>query len=218
MFKKLGSYRPSGAMSVALLALFFALGGPGYARQVIHLLDGHQIKKGSIEADRLSKKAQAALRSRTGPRGSTGKQGPRGYSGSTGAQGPRGDSGSPGAPGPAGSAVAYARVSMSSGSVTLTESKNISQSQVSAAASNPGVICFHDLGFAVKSMVASPLGVYGQATNNRTFVSVGPKATATGCPTSSPADFNTEAFVTAYDASTIGGPREFPYDIEVWFQ
>jgi hypothetical protein len=80
------------------------------------------------------------------------------------------------------------------------------------------VVCFHDLGFTVNSMVASPIGVYGQATNNRAFVSVGPNALAQGCPSSTPSTFNTEAFVTAYDVSPLGGPREFPYDIEVWFQ
>jgi hypothetical protein len=50
------------------------------------------------------------------------------------------------------------------------------------------------------------------------FVSVGPNALAQGCPSSTPSTFNTEAFVTAYDVSPLGGPREFPYDIEVWFQ
>jgi Collagen triple helix repeat (20 copies) len=212
MFRKMRSYRPSGAMLVALLALFLSLGGLGYAGQVVNLLDGHQIKKGTIEADRLSNKARAALRGRSGPRGL------RGAKGDPGPQGATGTRGAPGAAGAPGTAVAYARITVTNGSVTLKESKNLSQSQVSAATSNPGVVCFHDLGFTVNSMVASPVGVYGQATNNRTFVSVGPHALAQGCPPSSPATFNTEAFVTAYDASPLTGPREFPYDIEVWFQ
>src|ERR1700722_20037255 len=209
MFRKMRSYRPSGAMLVALLALFLSLGGLGYAGQVVNLIDGHQIKKGTIEADRLSKKARATLKGRSGPRG------PRGAKGSPGA---RGATGAGGAAGPAGTAVAYARIIVASGTVRLADSKNISQSQVSAATSNAGIVCFHDLGFTVKSMVASPVAVYGQATNNRAFVSVGPNATATGCPSSTPASFNTEAFVSAYDVSPLQGPREFPYDIEVWFQ
>jgi hypothetical protein len=210
MFRKMRSYGPPGAMLVALLALFLSLGGLGYAGQIVNLLDGHQIKKGTIEADRLSNKARAALRGRTGPRGL------RGAKGDPGPQGQPGARGAPGAAGAAGTAVAYARVTVASGSVTVKESKNLSQSQVSAAASNP--VCFHDLGFTVSSMVASPVAVYGQATNNRTFISVGPRALAQGCPSSSPAAFNTEAFVTAYDASPLNGSREIPYDIEVWFQ
>jgi Collagen triple helix repeat (20 copies) len=215
MLRKMRSYRPSGAMLVALLALFLSLGGLSYAGQIVNLLDGHQIKKGTIEADRLSTKARAALRGRTGPRGPRGATGNPGPQGATGA---RGAPGAAGAAGPAGTAVAYARIIVASGTVRLNDSKNISQAQVSAVTSNPGVVCFHDLGFTVKSMVASPVGVYGQATNNRTFVSVGPNALGQGCPSSSPANFNTEAFVTAYDVSPLSGPREFPYDIEVWFQ
>jgi len=212
MFRRMWSYRPSAAMLVALLALFLSLGGLGYAGQIVNLLDGHQIKKGTIEVDRLSKQARLALRGRTGPRGLRGAQG------NPGPQGPAGTRGAPGATGGAGTAVAYARITVASGSVTLSDSKNLSQSQVSAATSNPGVICFHDLGFTVKNMIASPVAVYGSATNNRTFISVGPNAMATGCPSSTPATFNTEAFVSAYDVSPLGGPREFPYDIEVWFQ
>jgi hypothetical protein len=206
MFRRIRSCRISGAMVVALAALFVSLGGLGYAKQIANLIDGHQIKKGSIEADRLSKKARSSLRGQTGSRGRQGNQGAQGPKGSTGTQGP------------AGSAVAYAKVTMTSGSVTLTASKNISQSQVSAATSNPGVVCFHNLNFTVKNMVASPVAVYGFATYNRVFVSVGPNSTASGCPSGTP-PFNNEAFVTAYDASTFNsGPREFPYTVDVWFQ
>src|SRR5437763_695665 len=108
MFARIRSYRVSGAMVVALVALFISLGGLGYARQIVHLIDGHQIKKGSIEADRLSKKARSALRGQTGPRGRQGVQGGRGD------QGPKGTTGGPG---PAGTAVAYARVIVASGTV-----------------------------------------------------------------------------------------------------
>jgi len=199
-------------MLVARLALFLSRGGMSYAGQIVTLLDGHQIKKGTIEADRLSKKARASLRGRAGPRG------PRGATGNPGPAGARGAPGGTGAAGTAGTAVAYARIIVASGMVRVEDTKNISQSQVSVATGNPGVVCFHDLGFTVKSMVASPVAAYGQATNNRAFVSVGPNALATGCPSSTPATFNTEATVSAYDVSPAGGPREFPYDIEVWFQ
>src|ERR1700729_3373570 len=107
MFRKMRSYRPSGAMLVALLALFLSLGGLGYAGQVVNLIDGHQIKKGSIEADRLSKQARGTLKGRTGSRGA---RGAKGNAGPQGAAGARGAPGATGGAGPAGTAVAYARI------------------------------------------------------------------------------------------------------------
>ena len=51
----------SGAIGCALgaLALFIALGGPTYAA---NLINGKSIKKGTIEADRLTAKARTSLR------------------------------------------------------------------------------------------------------------------------------------------------------------
>lgn len=124
----------------------------------------------------------------------------------------------PGDTGLAGSAVAYARVTISGGVVTMAASKNISQAQVTAATSNSGIVCFHDLGFTVKNMIATPVAVYGLATDNRAFVSVGPNSVASGCPSSTPPSFDNVAFVSAYDASSITGPGPFIYDVDVWFQ
>lgn len=42
---------------ISCLALFFAVGGVGYARKVVHLIDGHQIKKASIPGNRLQNNA-----------------------------------------------------------------------------------------------------------------------------------------------------------------
>ena len=147
-----------------------------------------------------------------------GPQGSQGQPGIQGAQGQPGIQGAPGSMGSAGTAVAYARVSVGSGTVALAYSKNISQSQVAAAKSNPGVVCFHDLGFKVKNVVASPVAVYGLAEDNRAYVSVGPNAVAAGCPSSTPASFENVAFVSAYDASLITGPGPFTSDINVWFE
>jgi len=108
---------------------------------------------------------------------------------------------------------------MTDAGITVTASKNISQSQVSLASGNPGIICFHDLGFNVTSMVASPVAQYGFANDNQTFVSVEPRSYASGCPTSTPANFDTEAFVSAWDATTlVGGPKAFTGRVEVWFE
>ena len=93
---------PSPAMVVSLISLFFALGGVGYAKKVVHLIDGSTIKKGSIPLDRLSSSARATLKGNRGPQGFQGPQGPQGL---PGAQGPKGDPGSPGkdgVPGPPG--------------------------------------------------------------------------------------------------------------------
>jgi hypothetical protein len=72
-------HRPSlGAISAVTgcLALFFAVGGVGYAKQIVHLVDGSTIKKGTIQADRLSSTAQRALKGNQGPVGNQGAQGP----------------------------------------------------------------------------------------------------------------------------------------------
>lgn len=138
-------------------------------------------------------------------------------------EGPQGDKGDPGAKGDTGAkgatgtAVAYAQVRMTDAGVIVTASKNISQSQVSLASGNPGIICFHDLGFNVTSMVASPIAQYGYANDNQTFVSVGPDTYATGCPDTTLA--NNEAFVSAWDATTLAGvPKAFTGYVNVWFE
>jgi hypothetical protein len=149
-----------------------------------------------------------------GAKGDPGAKGDTGAKGATGAQAPKGDPGAPGAPG---TAVAYAQVRMTDAGVIVTASKNISPSQVSPASGNPGIICFHDLGFNVTSMVASPIAQYGIAIGNQTFVSVGPDTYATGCPDTTLA--NNEAFVSAWDATPLGGvPKAFTGYVNVWFE
>jgi hypothetical protein len=84
----------SPAMVVALIALFFAVGGVGYAQKLVHLvINGSQIKKGSIGLDRLSPTAQRALKGR---KGDPGIQGTPGANGIQGTPGGKGDQGVPG--------------------------------------------------------------------------------------------------------------------------
>jgi hypothetical protein len=78
--------------TIALLALFLALGGSSYA--AANLINGSKIKPHSIPKNRLTNAAIAGLR---GSRGSAGPQGPPGP---LGQQGPQGAPGAQGPPGP----------------------------------------------------------------------------------------------------------------------
>jgi hypothetical protein len=88
---------------VALLALFFALGGTAFAAGNALLprdsVGTTQVVNGSLQTNDLSKTAQRALKGKTGPRG------PVGPAGAAGAQGPPGASGAQGVQGPPGQAA-----------------------------------------------------------------------------------------------------------------
>jgi collagen triple helix repeat protein len=118
----------SAAIAIALLSLFVALGGPGYAATAVrHVMfaanadkiDGIHASKTPkprmlLPLDRFGKLPASVLTLTAGPRGSAGPQGPAGAKGDTGpagatgakgdqgAQGPKGDTGATGPPGPAG--------------------------------------------------------------------------------------------------------------------
>jgi hypothetical protein len=109
-------HRPSPALAVALLALFIALGGTGFAAT-------HFQKPGSVNA-------KAAKKTNRGPRGFRGFKGPRGPAGPKGPAGSAGAAGAPGAAGPAGSALAYARVV--NGVLDAANSKNVTVTQAMA--------------------------------------------------------------------------------------
>ncbi len=113
------------ATVISAIAVFFALGGIGYAAATIGTSD---IKNGAVTAKKLHKKAvttkkikNGAVNSKKvkdnslkcldvrftcpptgapGPRGATGATGPRGPAGATGAAGPRGATGAQGPAGP----------------------------------------------------------------------------------------------------------------------
>ena len=67
--------RATVAMVTGCLALFFAVGGVGFAKKAVHLVDGHTIKRGTIELDRLSKQAKTGLKGAQGDPGPTGGAG-----------------------------------------------------------------------------------------------------------------------------------------------
>jgi hypothetical protein len=79
---------------LALLALFFALGGTSFAAGTALLprnsVGTKQVINGSLQTNDLSKTAQKALKGNTGLRGPAGAPGARGATGATGAQGLQG--------------------------------------------------------------------------------------------------------------------------------
>jgi hypothetical protein len=118
MTYKIGTYIRS--HHVALLALFFALGGTSYAASSALLpknsVGSAQVRNGSLRTVDFSKKAKAGLRGAPGPQGTQGVQGQRGPTGTQGAQGVQGIQGVPG------TARAYGRIARDG---TLTRSKNV---------------------------------------------------------------------------------------------
>jgi hypothetical protein len=89
--------------SVALLALFLALGGTSYAASTLvgkNSVGSAQVINGSLQTKDLSKKARKALKGNRGPRGLRGAQGPQGATGAQGVHGIQGTQGVQGPPGP----------------------------------------------------------------------------------------------------------------------
>jgi hypothetical protein len=84
--------------TIALLALFLALGGTSFA--AASLISGSQIKPHTIAKNRLTKKAIGQLKGNRGPRGLQGSQGAAGPTGPQGVRGPQGVQGIEGPPGP----------------------------------------------------------------------------------------------------------------------
>ena len=86
--------------TIALLALFLALGGTTYAASTSLIAKNSvgslQVVNGSLQTKDLSKKTRAALKGNRGPRGLAGAQGAQGT------QGPKGDKGDTGSTGPQG--------------------------------------------------------------------------------------------------------------------
>ena len=87
--------RPSPAMTIAIAALFFALGGGAVAASNHYLITSTKQIKPSVLKQ---------LKGAKGPRGAQGAQGVQGAQGTQGAQGAKGDAGAQGAKGDTGSA------------------------------------------------------------------------------------------------------------------
>jgi hypothetical protein len=124
--KKLRVRRPSAATSIALLALFVALGGTGYAASQLpsNSVGSAQIKRGAVHRSDLHKNAVTSKKVKNGSLlAADFKSGqlPRGPKGDPGVNGTNGTNGRDGAPG---TARAYAFVD-SVGNLNSAKSKNI---------------------------------------------------------------------------------------------
>ncbi len=166
--------RPSPAMAVALLALFVALGGSGYAAIQ---LDGGDLENRSIAGKKLKRGAVTGREVKNGT--VTGREvkngslspadfnrrrllpGPKGPAGPPGADGEDGEEGEPGEDGEDG-ALAYVRVSKE-GDVDTSDSRNFPPGNVHRGLADSGVYCLKGLNFSPNNVVAS-LGIDGPAS------------------------------------------------------
>jgi hypothetical protein len=190
--------RTHASLAIALLALFFALGGPSFAAGAVsdaaRLLTGKQIKDGSVTGKDVKNGSLLRADFKTGQL-PAGPEGPQGVQGVPGPKGDKGDAGGQGAPG---TAKAYMRVNPSDtppNSVGPTPHANpdrskgvlsIVQPDQPVSGGNPAgvdyLFCF-DLAFEPELGVASP------QLANAAFISVnvlrdhGASATQIpGCP------------------------------------
>jgi hypothetical protein len=107
---------------IALLALFFALGGTAFAAGNALLpknsVGTAQIKAGAVTKQKIARRTLAQLK------GNKGAPGAPGAAGAQGPQGPQGAQGAQGPPGAAGTARAYARVDLTGPSLVAARTKN----------------------------------------------------------------------------------------------
>ena len=119
--------RPSPAMCVALIALFVALGGTGYAAISFprDSVGTAQLQNGAVTKSKISARTRRALRGRRGPRGVTGSTGP------TGPTGP--------ATGPAGGALAgsYPNPTLAAGAVHPSNVGGVPTARLTNSADQP---------------------------------------------------------------------------------
>ncbi|MDO8189253.1 hypothetical protein Q7L71_26880 [Conexibacter sp. CPCC 205706] len=152
-------------MGVALVALFVALGGTGYAAGGAFSGDGDGLRA-ETAARRGARRVQRGPRGFTGARGPAGPRGTAGPAGSTGAAGERGAPGATGATGPqgpAGTAKAFASIS-SGGRVRAGHAFAITDANVSIR--SRGYYCFDLSGVGITSANAVPIAAVDYSDDN----------------------------------------------------
>jgi hypothetical protein len=159
--------RITSAHVIAMLALFVALGGTGYAAVKLpkNSVGGSQIKKNAVSSSKVKNGALLAADFKAGqlPAGATGPQGPKGADGKNGTNGTNGTNGADGADGADGTASAFARID-STGTLIggADQSEGITQSMIqhtagasAAEVAGTGVYCIGGLGFDPTSVSVS---------------------------------------------------------------
>jgi hypothetical protein len=171
--------RPSPAMAVALIALFVALGGSGYAAVKIsganltnRSVAGKKLKKSAVTGKEVKNRSLGAADFKVGQL----PAGPQGPTGTAGSQGPAGAQGLPGPVGARGSAVAFAFVEPSAGGVTVNPAFAQNLTAANITRSSAGVYCFHDLPFTPRSIM-----VMGDAHGYYDTVARGSLTSTSGC-------------------------------------
>jgi Collagen triple helix repeat (20 copies) len=192
-----------GRHSLALIALFVALGGTTYAASSApapnNSVGSSQVINGSLKTVDLSKKARKALKGNRGLRGLKGAIGATGATGATGAQGPKGDTGATGA---AGSALAYAEVGPG-GTIVSGRVKNIAQTSITSAGT--GIFCFSNLGFTPNNVQATRQGASSDPGLANYIMGV-----AGGCPAGTQVTITIQVFSAgAFSASSNNVMVEF---------
>jgi hypothetical protein len=172
-------HRPSPAMAVALIALFVALGGSGYAAVKLNganltnrSVAGKKLKKSAVTGKEVKNRSLGAADFKAGqlPAGPQGATGPPGSPGPAGAQGLQGPAGAKG------SAVGFAYVEAFTGVVTVNPAFAQNLTAANITRSSAGRYCFHDLPFAPKSIM-----VMGEAHGYYDSLAKGTLSSTTGC-------------------------------------
>ncbi len=105
--------KPGTGTVLAMVAIVVATAGTATAASA--LINGHQIKKGSIPITALSRSARKALMGRAGAVGATGPRGPQGAQGIQGIEGVQGVKGNTGSSGVSGYTVVQNNVTVLTG-------------------------------------------------------------------------------------------------------
>ncbi len=165
---------PSPAMAVAVLALFVALGGTGYAALKLpkNSVSTKQLKKGAV------KNADIGANAVTGPKVKRGSLTASDFRAGSLPQGPKGDAGAPGAPGnPASSAI------LGRGNAVGAGTSFLAPSGLAAANGNENLVsAFTPNTTIVASDLSVSLSVAPGLADSRTFtLRVGNANTALVC-------------------------------------
>ena len=166
---------PSPALVIALIALFVALGGTGYAASQVGGDHATAAKKTKVKQ---GKRGPRGPRGPQGPRGLQGLTGPQGPQGAQGPQGPQGATGPQGAAGSPASGMLLGRgVNVPAGTSFLAPS-----GQLASNANENNVSSFTANAPMRASDLAVTLSVAVGLTDTRTFtLRIGNRDTALSC-------------------------------------